>query len=52
MGRGLRTADDKTLLKYFDFLYLMNDYLRNHSEWRMQVLQKEGHNVTQKVIDF
>jgi superfamily II DNA or RNA helicase len=52
MGRGLRTADDKTLLKYFDFLYLMNDYLRNHSEWRMQVLQKEGHNVTQKAIDF
>jgi superfamily II DNA or RNA helicase len=46
MGRGLRTADDKTLLKYFDFLYLMNDYLRNHSEWRMQVLQKEGFKIS------
>jgi superfamily II DNA or RNA helicase len=45
MGRGLRPADDKTALRYHDFMFLMNDYLRDHSEWRVEVLQKEGHNV-------
>ena len=44
MGRGLRTADDKSLLKYHDFLFLINDYLRKHSEWRIEVLEKEGHS--------
>lgn len=53
MGRGLRPAEDKEVLKYFDFLFLMNDYLRNHSEWRIEVLRKEGHNITVKeAIDF
>ena len=52
MGRGLRIAEDKDVLKYFDFHFLMNDYLRKHAEWRMQVLEHEGHDVTQKVIDF
>lgn len=52
MGRGLRTADDKEILKYYDFFFMINDYLRKHSEWRMQVLEKEGHNVSQKAIDF
>lgn len=45
MGRGLRPAADKDLLCYHDFLFTMNDYLRKHSEWRMQVLTNEGHNV-------
>lgn len=49
MGRGLRTADDKDQLRYHDFHFLINDYLRKHSEWRMEVLKKEGHNV--EVID-
>lgn len=53
MGRGLRTKDDKELLQYYDFLYLMNDYLRKHSEWRMEVLENEGHKVTLKEeLDF
>jgi superfamily II DNA or RNA helicase len=45
MGRGLRTADDKKILQYHDFHFLINDYLRKHSEWRMDVLKKEGHDV-------
>jgi superfamily II DNA or RNA helicase len=48
MGRGLRTAKDKDILQYHDFVYLMNDYLRKHSEWRMEVLENEGHKVTLK----
>lgn len=46
MGRGLRTADDKDRLRYHDFHFVINDYLRKHAEWRMEVLEKEGHNVT------
>jgi superfamily II DNA or RNA helicase len=45
MGRGLRTANDKEILQYHDFFYLINDYLRKHSEWRMKVLKEEGHEV-------
>jgi len=45
MGRGLRTANDKEQLQYHDFHFLINDYLRKHSEWRMEVLKKEGHDV-------
>lgn len=46
MGRGLRPANDKDKLRYHDFMFLINDYLREHAEWRVEVLQKEGHNVT------
>lgn len=46
MGRGLRPAEDKDVLQYHDFLFTINDYLRGHSEWRMQVLENEGHPVT------
>ena len=49
MGRGLRTADDKDILNYHDFMFLNNDYLRKHSEWRVQVLRQENHNV--KIYD-
>lgn len=53
MGRGLRTANDKDILHYYDFLFLINDYLRKHSEWRMEVLENEGHKVTLKTeLDF
>jgi superfamily II DNA or RNA helicase len=53
MGRGLRTADDKSVLQYHDFTFLMNDYLRKHSEWRAQVLKQEGHTVTiHNTFDF
>jgi len=45
IGRGLRNADDKELLRYHDFMFLMNDYLRQHSEWRYEVLEGEGHPV-------
>lgn len=53
IGRGLRTADDKDKLRYHDFHFLINDYLCKHSEWRMKVLGREGHNLTiKKEIDF
>ena len=48
MGRGLRTSKDKEILQYHDFHFLINDYLKKHSEWRMEVLRKEGHDVTVK----
>lgn len=48
MGRGLRTAKDKDILQYHDFLFMINDYLKKHSEWRMQVLKTEGHIVSIK----
>lgn len=53
IGRGLRTANDKSLLRYHDFYFLINDYLRKHSEWRMQVIEKERHTlIVKKSIDF
>lgn len=45
MGRGLRTADDKDILNYYDFLFNINDYLRDHSEERIKCLKAEGHPV-------
>jgi superfamily II DNA or RNA helicase len=48
MGRGLRTAEDKDRLRYHDFHFVINDYLRKHSEWRMEVLKKEGHSLVIK----
>lgn len=46
LGRGLRKADDKENLNYYDFIFRINDYLENHSKKRVQILKKEGHNVT------
>lgn len=48
MGRGLRTADDKEILRYHDFLFTNNDYLNRHSLWRIEVLRNEGHEVIVK----
>lgn len=52
MGRGLRTADDKERLNYFDFVFEINDYLLDHSQKRIDILRKEGHDVEIKEIDF
>ena len=52
MGRGLRLAEDKDILEYYDFYFKNNPYLMDHSEWRMEVLEKEGHEVKVKEIDF
>lgn len=51
-GRGLRLAKDKDHLQYYDFLFRINDYLEDHSEHRVKVLEAEGHAVTQREIDF
>lgn len=48
MGRGLRTAKDKERLRYFDFVYEINDYLWAHSRSRIKILRDEGHEVVVK----
>ena len=53
MGRGLRTAEDKDILNYFDFIFFNNTYLLEHSKKRIKILKKEGHEVViKKEIDF
>jgi len=53
MGRGLRTANDKDILNYYDFLFNINSYLHKHSEKRIKVLGQEGHKIIIKDdIDF
>ena len=53
IGRGLRLADDKEKLKYFDFYFRINPYLENHSKKRVKILREEGHEVIVKdEIDF
>lgn len=53
MGRGLRTADDKELLRLYDFLFKSNQYLFKHSLNRIKVWTEEGHEVEVKeAIDF
>jgi superfamily II DNA or RNA helicase len=53
IGRGLRTADDKEQLYYYDFVFEINDYLFSHSKKRIKILTKEGHDVEVKEeIDF
>jgi superfamily II DNA or RNA helicase len=52
MGRGLRTADDKERLNYFDFVFDINDYLLDHSNKRIDILGKEGHEIEIQDIDF
>lgn len=53
MGRGLRVADDKDILHYYDFIFFINDYLLEHSKKRIKILKKEGHIVNIKEeIDF
>ena len=45
VGRGLRTADDKEILNYYDFVFHNNEYLLEHSKKRIKILQKEGHEI-------
>lgn len=52
IGRGLRTANDKDVLRYYDFIFEINPYLKNHSEKRVKILKKLGHDVEVKDIDF
>jgi superfamily II DNA or RNA helicase len=52
MGRGLRVADDKPILYYYDFVFKINEYLEGHSEARIKIIEKEGHPVKVKEIDF
>jgi superfamily II DNA or RNA helicase len=53
MGRGLRIADDKDGLNYYDFLFNINPYLLDHSQKRIKILKEQGHNVAIKEgIDF
>lgn len=53
MGRGLRVAQDKKELIYYDFIFDINDYLRDHSKKRIEIMKKEGHEVTIKEqVDF
>jgi superfamily II DNA or RNA helicase len=46
MGRGLRTADDKEVLNYYDFVFEINDYLEKHSRKRIKILKQQGHEVS------
>lgn len=50
MGRGLRTASDKEVLNYYDFIFEINDYLEKHSKKRMKILASQGHNVEVKEL--
>lgn len=45
IGRGLRTAKDKDVLNYYDFLFKTNHYLENHSKKRIKILEKQGHKI-------
>ena len=48
LGRGLRTANDKDILHYYDFLFNINNYLRDHAEERIKCITKEGHPIVIK----
>jgi superfamily II DNA or RNA helicase len=53
MGRGLRPAEDKELLNYYDFIFKINPYLEDHSNKRVRILRAEGHEVIVKnKVDF
>jgi superfamily II DNA or RNA helicase len=45
VGRGLRTAKDKDILNYYDFIFYNNEYLLEHSKKRIKILEKEGHEI-------
>lgn len=53
VGRGLRTAKDKEILNYYDFIFHNNEYLFEHSKKRINILKKENHEIIIKEnIDF
>jgi superfamily II DNA or RNA helicase len=45
VGRGLRTASDKDILNYYDFVFENNEYLLEHSKKRIKILKNEGHEI-------
>ncbi len=45
IGRGLRKADDKLELSYWDFLNHSNYHMEQHSKARIETLRKEGHAI-------
>lgn len=53
VGRGLRTAEDKEILNYYDFVFQNNEYLLEHSKKRIKILKKENHEIIIKdELDF
>lgn len=53
VGRGLRTAEDKEILNYYDFVFHNNEYLLEHSKKRIKILKKENHEIIIKdELDF
>ena len=53
IGRGLRQADDKEILNYYDFIFKINEYLETHSNKRVRILKDKGHEVVIKEkVDF
>lgn len=48
IGRGLRKADDKSELCYWDFLNHTNYHMEQHSKARMETLRREGHEIIVK----
>lgn len=53
IGRGMRVAADKDMLHYYDWVFDINPYLKNHSDKRIKILKKLGHEVIVKEeIDF
>jgi superfamily II DNA or RNA helicase len=46
VGRGLRTAEDKEILNYYDFVFENNEYLLEHSKKRIKILKGEGHEIS------
>ena len=53
MGRGLRTAGDKEILTYYDFMFKTNTYLEEHSRKRVRILKEEGHEIIMMdTLDF
>jgi superfamily II DNA or RNA helicase len=53
IGRGLRTANDKDILNYYDFIFDINPYLKKHSYNRINILKKLGHEIIIKEeLDF
>jgi len=53
VGRGLRTAKDKEILNYYDFIFHNNEYLLEHSKKRVNIIKKENHEIIIKDnIDF
>lgn len=48
MGRGLRCAEDKEYLDFYDFIFRTNQYLEDHSMNRIKTLAEQGHEITIK----